>query len=231
MDIINSPKNTWFKGSNASRISIDQSDLSGLVYEMTNKHNCHTIIIYGSRARGTHNENSDIDLACFKENGEPYTDCRLREGLYLDAWIYPDNHILEPGENLKLLNGKVLVQKENFGDALLKKVNEFYKKGPEKLKDTERMLEITWCQKTLKRALRGDIEGNYRRLGLISSLLEYYFKLGNKWYLGPKDSLSWLKENDPNIYKCFELLFASPERNDYLEEAVEFVTGILPEHS
>ncbi|MFN8578749.1 MAG: nucleotidyltransferase domain-containing protein [Candidatus Sericytochromatia bacterium] len=208
-----------------------ETEISDIVNELTNKHNCHTIIVYGSRANNTHNENSDIDLACFIESGESYTDCRLRDNLYLDAWIYPENYVLSDGEKLKLLNGKVLIQKENFGDNILAMVNDFYKKGPPKIKESEFIHEVTWCEKTLKRVLKGDIEGNYRRLLLISALLEYYFMLSNKWYLGAKASLLWLKQYDIEMYNKFDLLFAHPENNENLQEVVNFITQVLPNNN
>ncbi|MFN4151454.1 MAG: nucleotidyltransferase domain-containing protein, partial [Candidatus Sericytochromatia bacterium] len=70
---------------------------------------------------------------------------------------------------------------------------------------------------------RKDIEGNYRKIWLINDLLPMYFELRNNWYRGPKVSFSWLKDNKPEDYKVFDLLFANPESDDYLEKAVDIV--------
>ena len=83
--------------------------LPDLIAEMVEKHNCHTIILYGSRAENTHNPQSDIDIACFTKNGESYTDCRLRQDLFLDAWIYPEQETANIEIFLKLI--KILLIK------------------------------------------------------------------------------------------------------------------------
>jgi predicted nucleotidyltransferase len=197
--------------------------LSNLISEMLEKHNCHSIILYGSRADNSHNEQSDIDIVCFTENSDSYTDCRLRDGIFLDAWIYPESYISNLEHFLKLINGKVLIQKDKFGEDLLEKVKELFERGSEKLSASERELRITWCKKTLLRIKRKDIEGNYRKIWLINDLLPMYFELRNKWYRGPKVSFAWLKENKPEEYKVFELLFANPESEVYLDIAVDIV--------
>jgi mannose-6-phosphate isomerase-like protein (cupin superfamily) len=107
--------------------------LSNLISEMLEKHNCHSIILYGSRADNSHNEQSDIDIVCFTENSDSYTDCRLRDGIFLDAWIYPESYISNLEHFLKLINGKVLIQKDKFGEDLLEKVKELFERGSEKL--------------------------------------------------------------------------------------------------
>lgn len=204
----------------SKEIKKQEFNISDLVEEMTKKHQCHTIILYGSRARNDFNENSDLDLACFKESGSAYSDCRVKDNIFLDAWIYPENTIYELFEFLKLLNGKVLIQKNNFGDKLLEKVDKFFKRGPEKLRDDERQQRIFWCEKMLNRANTEDVEGNYRRLWLANDLLPLYFEWRNLWYLGPKTSFKWLKTNDENVYKMFELLYSDPQNEEYLRTAI-----------
>lgn len=61
----------------------------------------------------------------------------------------------------------------------------------------------TWVMKMLVRAKQEDIEGNFRRHWLLHDLLECYFKLWDSWYLGPKESFQWLKENDLQTYTAF----------------------------
>ncbi|BAZ21637.1 hypothetical protein NIES4073_25150 [Kalymmatonema gypsitolerans NIES-4073] len=45
----------------------------------------------------------------------------------------------------------------------------------------------------LKRISQRDIEADYRRVWLLYTLLEDYFALRQKWYLGSKESWNWLK--------------------------------------
>lgn len=46
--------------------------LKQLVYELIKKHRCHTVILYGSRARGDFTEQSDYDLMGVKKTGKKY---------------------------------------------------------------------------------------------------------------------------------------------------------------
>ena len=55
----------------------------------------------------------------------------------------------------------------------------------------------------LGRIKKGDVEGNYRRHWLLYQLLDDYFYLRRLWYLGPKESFTWLKTNDPPAYDAF----------------------------
>lgn len=202
---------------------MEEFDLSLLISEMKEKHKCHTIILYGSRANNTHNENSDIDIVCFVNEGKAYTDTKKWNGIFLDAWIYSEEDAKNIHEFLKLLNGKVLYQKDDFGEILLDKIYEYYEKGPKKLPDSERQLRITWCLKTFKRIKYNDIEGNFRKIWLAHDLLAIYFELRDLWYLGSKRSFSWLKENEPQMYNLFENLYSPGGIDKFLEETLNKV--------
>ena len=60
-----------------------------LIDELVSRHNCHTIILYGSYADGSCTQESDIDVICFTDYREAHTDARLWNGIFLDAWVYP----------------------------------------------------------------------------------------------------------------------------------------------
>lgn len=75
-------------------------------------------------------------------------------------------------------------------------------------------MRVTWLRKTLERAKRGDIEGNYRLLGLIGESLQYYFELRNMWFLGSKKSFAWLADNDPHTYELYQCALQTPHDLD-----------------
>lgn len=54
-----------------------------------------------------------------------------------------------------------------------------------------------------RRALKGDIEGDFRYHWLLVDSLEMYFNIKGIWFLGPKKSLSWLYENERDTYILF----------------------------
>jgi uncharacterized protein len=60
--------------------------LTAVVDELCSRQNCHTIILYGSRAEGTHTANSDYDILAVREIGETTRDARLWNGAYLDIF-------------------------------------------------------------------------------------------------------------------------------------------------
>jgi uncharacterized protein len=58
-----------------------------IVQYIQEKYRCHTIILYGSRARGESTNTSDYDIIAIREQGEFERDCRFFDGFYLDAFI------------------------------------------------------------------------------------------------------------------------------------------------
>jgi hypothetical protein len=56
----------------------------------------------------------------------------------------------------------------------------------------------------LDRARTGDADGNFRRVWLLTTLLEDYFIIRNRRYEGPKLAPKWLRDNDPDTYFRFE---------------------------
>ena len=60
-----------------------------------------------------------------------------------------------------------------------------------------------WLDKMLARAEKGDPEGDFRRHWLLTALLEDYFAFRGRWYLGPKSSLAFLQNEQPDHYAAF----------------------------
>jgi predicted nucleotidyltransferase len=179
-----------------------------IIEELKTRHGCHTIILYGSRARDEHNDSSDYDVLGVRPAGEREHDAREFEGGYLDAFIYSEPALatLEP-DMIRLRSGRVLLEKNGSGRQLIARANELFAAGPKPLPEQEARALRAWVVKTLSRISRGgpeDVEANYRRVWLLHDLLELYFKLRTQWYLGPKEALLWLRQNDPAAYAAFE---------------------------
>jgi predicted nucleotidyltransferase len=121
----------------------DNKMLKKITDQMIKKHNCHTVILYGSRARSESNTTSDYDIIAIRKNGEIEKDCRIFEDAYLDAFIYPENYIENPETSLmRIKDGIILVQKDSVGDKLLNKVIEIFKKGPDKTPLWEKIVRV-----------------------------------------------------------------------------------------
>jgi predicted nucleotidyltransferase len=184
----------------------DSVDWPALLTDL-DRHGCHTWILYGSLARGDAHPTSDIDLLGIRDDGEPDRDTRVWNGRFLDVFIYAASRFETVGEDwLHLRRGRVLRERDGSAGRLLAQIETVYQSGPQRLADHERRSRVTWLHKMAERiGGRGpdDVEANYRRAWLLTQILEDYFRLRDRWYLGPKESLLWLKAEEPDVYAMF----------------------------
>jgi len=179
--------------------------LAFAIRALQEEHRCHTVVLYGSRARGEENPESDYDLLAFRDDGPKISDCREVNGRYLDAHIYPAKDLDGREKEFRQLHhGQVLLDHEGVGARLLARINEIMAGPPEPVAADQLQLRRVWYEKTLRRIERGDPEGNYRRAMLLMNATEDYFDFRNLWVLGPRLSFKWLRENAPDSYATFE---------------------------
>lgn len=178
--------------------------LKSLINELKNNHGCHTIILYGSHARGDATEKSDFDILGIKDKGEFYRIGRDCCGVFLDAFIYSVGNLPASSDLLRVHSGKILLDENGIGERLLKTINEEFEKPVQKLPDWEKELRKTWVKKMYERSLVGDIEGNHRRHWLLFDLLENWFNLNGIRFEGSKKAFEFLKSEKPELYLLFE---------------------------
>lgn len=172
--------------------------------ELVARFRVHTVLLYGSHADGSASAESDYDIAAFGPVEYAIRDARVIEGRYLDAFIYPESVFESPTEEfLKLRGSVVLLQRDLLGTDLLKHLDDLHASGPEALPGDEATARRAWAHKMLKRAERGDVEGNYRRAWLLTALLEDYFRLRGRWFEGPKKAMRWLQRHDGATFLAF----------------------------
>lgn len=167
---------------------LDNDLFINLSTELRKTYDCHTAILYGSRARVDWDETSDIDVIAFRDAGGRQRIASQWNGLYLDMFIHATIDEVEP-DWVRIHGGRVLFQRGTFGDKVLAKVTVRYLAGPEQISESEIAIRRAWAEKMLRRAGKGDAEGDYRRHWLLFSLLEDYFAVRGRWYLGPKQAL------------------------------------------
>jgi len=186
--------------------AMDIADIERLTLNVMLTHGCHTAILYGSWVRGQATPQSDVDIVCVREGGPAFRDARIVDGLYLDAFIYPEADLLTPEpELLRVLGGRVIREANGFGSALLAKLQELNDRGPTPMADDLRQVSVLWADKMLDR-FRGqaDPEAQYRRMQLLMQSLEDYFALRGTWFRGPKEAFAWLLEHDAAAHRHFE---------------------------
>ncbi len=69
-----------------NRKSIADPILQYLFTELTDRHGCHTVILYGSRARRDFSDESDYDVVGFRTAGEELRIGETFEGRNLKFW-------------------------------------------------------------------------------------------------------------------------------------------------
>jgi hypothetical protein len=194
--------------------------------ELQRRHGCHTVILYGSRARGDESSESDYDLAGFRIGNNIVRDARILDDAFVDMFIYPESYLSQPPpELLKLRDGIVLTEKDGAGRRLLANLVKLFVAGPPRLPADEVQARRIWAQKMLERAKRGDTEGDYRRLWLLTALLEDYFSIRGLWYLGPKTSLQWLRCHDVMTFDALAVALKPGASIDSIAMAVAAVVS------
>lgn len=190
-----------------STVAAQDPNLSHFVTILEREHHCHTVILYGSRARGLQSPHSDYDLLGIRADGEDTRDARCIDGVFLDAFIRSEKTVSEnPRDFLHVRGGMVLQDPKGLGGRLLAEVAAALETPPIAVSAAEIEARRTWCTKMLARirnAAPNDIEAHYRRHWLLVDLLEFYFVLRRRHYLGSKDSFRWLEENDPITHRAF----------------------------
>jgi hypothetical protein len=189
-------------------------------------YNCHTAILYGSHAKGDARPGSDYDVAGFADVSTVERVTGAWRNSYLDVFIYPESRLTAPtSEMVHLRGGVVLFQEDAQGERLLSELDQIYAAGPEPLGDSELRARRHWAWKMSDRAAHDDAEGNFRRAWLLMALLEDYFHLRHRWYEGPKKSLSYLAENEPQVYAAFEAALRPGASLTTIAKLVETVAG------
>lgn len=204
----------------------DDPTLTTIATDLLSNRGCHSVMLYGSRARGTHTANSDYDVLGIRDGGVVERDARYWNGVYLDVFIYPESKILNPDASLLHLRGGVVVtERDTIVTRLLEKLDTLFAAGPAALPQDEKQARRTWAWKMLDRARVGDAEGDLRRHWLLHALLEDYFLLRDQWYLGPKESLRWLNHQHPEIHDAFAEALQPGADLEKIATLVRMVTG------
>lgn len=197
-----------------------------IVDELISQYHCHTIILYGSRARADFTSTSDYDIAGITKTGEKQRIARFDEKhrVYHDIFIYPESALdIISDEHLCMSDGIVLVEQVHFGSTLLKKLSAAIA-STESITPDEIEARKVWYQKMMARASTRDLEGKYRHIWSIFTILEDYFVFRGLRYQGPKKAFQYLKEHDPETLSLLDEVLSNTNDLDSLKKLITKIT-------
>lgn len=167
------------------------------------------LILYGSYADGTNNEGSDFDALVLTDHAAHH-DVSIVDGVQLDVWVYPVDYFSADDtleEIVQISDGVVVHDPQGMGAALRERVKA-YMAGKSEKSAEENAESLAWCRKMLARTARADAEGLYRWHWLLADSLEIACELLHQPYRGPKKSLRWLEQAQPDLYAVYTRVLA-----------------------
>ncbi|MBA2649577.1 MAG: nucleotidyltransferase domain-containing protein [Legionella sp.] len=201
-----------------------------IVEELKTIYHCHTIILYGSRARGDFQPTSDYDVAGIRPKGDKKWIARFDEKaqVFHDIFIFSENEIVIPNEtHLQMSDGIIIIDHNNIGKHLLETLKTM-ENEPLPITIDEIQARKIWYQKMLARAQVGDLEGKYRYIWSIFTILEDYFAFKKLRYHGPKKAFQYLAKYDQEVLKLFEQVLSNTNDIKSLKKLIEKITGLKP---
>jgi uncharacterized protein len=197
-----------------------------VVEGLRKEYRCHTVILYGSRARGDARRGSDYDVAGIRRGGKDTRWAQVLRGRYVDAFVYAEKSVAKPDESfLRMRDGVVLFEKGRVGTRLLERVRRIDARPVPRPDPAEVAVRTVWMQKTLGRMRAGDAEGDYRRLSLVTGVLEDWFYLRRRRFRGPREGLVALASEDPATHRLYTRVLRRPHDDHGLRALVRRVTA------
>lgn len=198
--------------------------LNAIVRLLKIKYRCHTVVLYGSRARGQTTSTSDYDVIGVCRRGERTRIAKKHNDRYWDVFVYSEKDLLKLGDqHLSWKNARILYQSGHYGSNLLKRIQKLLKKPFKRHPLYEVRATRAWAQKELDRCRAGDVQGLYRRAEFQNALIDHYFFIRQKRFWGPKEGFAWIKENDPLAFKLIYKSLKYPQNLSFLKAAASRV--------
>ena len=185
--------------------------LESIIRELKNKYHCHTIVLYGSRARGLATPTSDYDVFGVRRRGQKTRIAKKQNGCYWDVFVYPEKDLRKLSDHhLSWKGARILHGDGQYGRRLLSRIRKLIER-PHK-PEPQYQIDIlrVWAQKELDRCRLNDIQGLYRRAEFHAALIDHYFVIRKQRFWGPKAAFAWLEENDPKTFRLVQMSLKDP---------------------
>jgi len=185
---------------------VDKTIIEAKAY-LAKKFDFDLLILYGSFASHHNNDESDIDIIGFGDVPQFMHDSAVIDGHMLDAWIYPCEERKDISKTLHILPCTVLIDKNNTGDELIRRIEEERHRLTKKMTNEDREQMNSWIEKMINRASQSSPEGDYRYNWLLYDFPELYCNYLSIYYDGPIKTLKNRIANDAEVNELYtELL-------------------------
>lgn len=171
------------------------------------------LIVYGSFADGSANENSDFDALVIADHVQTH-DSSIVVNTVLDVFVYPSDTFksdFDPEEFLQIFDGRIILDRTGIAAELQERIRQHIAQTPMKTEE-EIDQEIAWCEKMMLRAQRGDAEGYYRWHWLLFVSLEIYCDIKRQHYYGPKKALRYMAKHDGEAFQIYSYALKELDR-------------------
>lgn len=203
--------------------------MDAIIKYIKEKYHPLALIVYGSFADGSNNQDSDFDALAVVPSGGAFHDTSRVEGLQLDLFVYPEGHFGEGfdwDEIIQIFDGKILLDTGGLAQRLKDGARDYIAKLPRQSRE-ESAQNVAWCKKMLLRTRRGDPEGMFRWHWLLVDSLEIFCGLMGQPYFGPKKALRWMAAQCPEAFERYSQALSRLDGEalqswvDYLESCLD----------
>ncbi len=201
--------------------------LTGLIRYIQEKYDPLSVIVYGSYADGSNDANSDFDALVISDDHEQFHDTSVVNGVPLDVFVYPASFFeveYACDEFVQIFDGQIIVDKNELGARLQKKVQTYLRERPAKTA-AEIRASVDWCTKMLERAKRHDCEGMFRWHWVLTDSLEIFCDIMQWSYFGPKKALKWMEEKHSEAFALYQRALSS-FCIEHLEEWIAYLQSL-----
>jgi len=193
-----------------------------IIKYLTEKYAPRAILLYGSYACNMNDETSDFDCVVIADEKPCEHDSEVIQGVPLDCFVYTaqEAETLPPDTFLPVWDAEAALD-DGTGAALMQRVREYIDENSKTSPEDKAFLR-GWIKKTITRTGKGDTEGGFRAIMLMSESLEDYCSLRDRFYFGSKKTAAYLREHDAEGFELFTK--AVNERTDAaIVEWMEYV--------
>jgi hypothetical protein len=181
-------------------------DWTALTAEVCRRHGAHTVLLYGSRARGDATSASDVDLIAIRQAGGAQRDVTPWRGLALDVHVFDEAGLadLVKERTPNLVDARVLVDQGGTGARLLDQVRARLATPPPSPSEGEWAALWAWGDKMRGRVRAADPTlAALHRATLLVEAPGAWAEVRGRWFFGAKAMLGrWVKD-DPAFLEAY----------------------------